>query len=248
VTFYLGTHQVNWLATLGVPLFVSRRRLETMKRLPRAAATWALDSGGFTELSMHGAWQLDARAYVAQVRRYRDDIGSLAWAAPQDWMCEPEMLRRTGLTVAEHQARTLANYLELRALAPELPIVPVLQGWARGDYLDHVDAYTAAGVDLLAEPLVGVGTVCRRQNTVSASLLLAWLADEGLRLHGFGFKRTGLASPGGRLLASSDSLAWSYDARRAEPLHGCEHASCANCARYAMAWREETLRQIGATS
>ena len=45
-----------------------------------------------------------------------------------DWMCEPAMLARTGLTVAEHQAGTVANYLELRAAAPELPFIPVLQG------------------------------------------------------------------------------------------------------------------------
>ena len=45
-------------------------------------------------------------------------------------MCEPFMLAKTGLTVAEHQARTVANYLELRSLAPELPFVPVLQGWS----------------------------------------------------------------------------------------------------------------------
>ena len=67
---------------------------------------------------------------MAAVRRYRDEIGGLEWAAPMDWMCEPFMLAKTGLTVAEHQARTVANYLELRSLAPELPFVPVLQGWS----------------------------------------------------------------------------------------------------------------------
>ena len=49
--FYLGTHQTGWLAKLDVPLFVSRRRLATLRKLPRAVGSWALDSGGFTELS-----------------------------------------------------------------------------------------------------------------------------------------------------------------------------------------------------
>lgn len=40
------------------------------------------------------------------------------------------MLARTGLTVREHQERTIANFLELRRIAPGLPFIPVLQGWA----------------------------------------------------------------------------------------------------------------------
>ena len=72
---------------------------------------------------------------MAAVRRYRDEIGRLEWAAPIDWMCEPFMLAKTGLAIAVHQAHTVANYLELRSLVPELPFVPVLQGWSRDDYL-----------------------------------------------------------------------------------------------------------------
>lgn len=49
--FYLGAHHPGWLAHAGVPLFVSYARLGPMKRLPRAAAPWALDSRGFSELS-----------------------------------------------------------------------------------------------------------------------------------------------------------------------------------------------------
>jgi hypothetical protein len=135
VNFYLGTHHPHWLERATFPLFVSHRPLAPRRRLPRARIPWALDSGGFTELSLHGRWQTSAAEYVAAVRRYRDEIGGLEWAAPQDWMCEPFMLVKTGLTVAEHQARTVANYLELHSLAPELPFVPVLQGWSLGDYL-----------------------------------------------------------------------------------------------------------------
>ena len=55
------------------------------------------------------------------VRRYADEIGNLAWAAAQNWMCEPWIVEETGLSVAEHQRRTIENYLELRTKAPELP-------------------------------------------------------------------------------------------------------------------------------
>ena len=54
-------------------------------------------------------------------------------------MCEPHLLKKTGLTVVEHQCRTVQNYLLLRELAPSIPFVPVLQGWKIGDYDRHVD-------------------------------------------------------------------------------------------------------------
>lgn len=241
--FYLGTHHPHWLAELDVPLFVSRRALNRFKRLPRARTAWALDSGGFTELSMFGGWTTSPRRYVADVRRYRDEIGALRWAAPQDWMCEPEILKKTGLTVQEHQQRTLDNYLELCELAPELPWAPVLQGWSMGDYFRHAEAYEAAGVALRDLPVVGVGSVCRRQSTTLASAVLAVLAADGLKLHGFGFKLQGLAAAAGSLV-SADSLAWSYAARRAPALPGHPHKSCANCAEYALMWRQEALRHL----
>jgi hypothetical protein len=86
-TFFLGTHQPHWLG-LGVPLFVSDRRLRRYRTLPRAGTGWALDSGGFTELSTYGHWDAGPTPaeYVARIRRYAVDIGQLAWAAPQDWM------------------------------------------------------------------------------------------------------------------------------------------------------------------
>ena len=111
----------------------------------------ALDSGGFTEISKHGRWTITPAEYIAAVRRYRDEIGGLDWAAPQDWMCEPEQLAMTGLTVEEHQRRTVDNLVELRDLAPDLPIVPVVQGWTIGSHLRCVEMYAAAGADLLAE-------------------------------------------------------------------------------------------------
>jgi hypothetical protein len=240
VKFYLGAHHPHWLRLAGVPLFVSRRSLGRYKTLPRAAAPWALDSGGFTELAMHGEWKTTPSDYVAEVRRYRDEIGSLDFAAPQDWMCEPAMLARTGLRVADHQQRSTNNYLELRALAPDLPFIPVLQGWSIVDYWCHAEQYEAAGVRLSTLPLVGVGTVCRRQHMGTASTILQSLHADGLRLHGFGLKLTGLRNAA-QFLASADSMAWSYNARREPPMLGHTHKNCANCMPWAMGWRERAL-------
>jgi hypothetical protein len=43
-------------------------------------------------------------------------------------MCEPWITAKTGRTVAEHQRRTVDNLVRLRGLAPDLPIIPVVQG------------------------------------------------------------------------------------------------------------------------
>ena len=205
--FYLGTHKPGWLDQTNVPLMVSRRSLLGRKSLPVARGPWVLDSGGFSELALSGAWSIDAQSYVEEVERFQAEIGNLQWAAPQDWMCEPRILGATGLTVQEHQHRTVANFIELRKLWPyqDCPIIPVLQGWTIPDYLDCVAMYQAEGIDLEAESLVGVGSVCRRQATREVAGLVMRLAGMGLQLHGFGVKGGSVVRP---LLESADSMAW----------------------------------------
>src|SRR5690242_3031627 len=97
---------------------------------------------------MYGGWTQSPRDYAAEWKVYRSEIGRLQWIAPQDWMCEPIVLAKTGKTVEEHQRLTVENYLELRSIDPEMPFIPVLQGWHPEDYLRCVDMYHAAGVDL----------------------------------------------------------------------------------------------------
>lgn len=245
--FYLGTHRPSWLAQLDVPLFVSHRTLRNRKTHPRARTRWALDSGGFTELSTYGEWRTTPADYVAAIGRYRDEIGQLEWCSPQDWMCEPFMVTKTGKTVAEHQRLTVDNFLELRTIAPDVPFVPVLQGWHPDDYLRHVDQYAAAGIDLPRLGRVGVGSVCRRQDTDMARHIFTRLTDLGIRPHGFGVKTTGLRAYGD-LLASADSMAWSFRARRAAtdrppgtPLPSCGKKACQNCAHFALEWRARVV-------
>lgn len=249
--FYLGTHRPHWLAFAGVPLFVSRTTIGKYKKKPVAIAPWALDSGGFSEVVLRGGWTITPAEYIKEVRQCRDEVGMMDWAAPQDWMCEPVALAATGLTIAEHQRRTVANFLDLVSMAPELPFIPVLQGWAPSDYVDHVEQYARAGVDLgNTASTIGVGTVCRRQGTGEAMRVLSAIksAIPKARLHGFGFKRAGIAQAR-HILTSADSLAWSYRARRDERMDGCEHkGKCVNCFRYAMAWRAETLSMHRAKS
>jgi hypothetical protein len=244
VRFYLGTHCVSqdfWDAE--VPLFVSRRRLVDRRGLPTARAEWALDSGGFTELSLFGEWRTSEDQYVRDVERFRDEMGELAWVAPQDWMCEPFMLEKTGLDVYAHIDRTVANFVRLRDRLGSL-VVPVLQGWTLDHYLACAHRYEDAGVDLAAEPTVGLGTICRRQDMVEAAVIVRRLAVvEGLPIHGFGVKVTGIRSYGD-ILSSSDSMAWSYNGRRNPGRCPNGRASCANCLHHALAWRTRLLSSL----
>ncbi|MBL1080298.1 hypothetical protein JK358_38475 [Nocardia sp. 2] len=256
--FYLGTHHPHWLSRTTAPLFISDVRLRDRKTLPRARGEWALDSGGFTQLQRYGNWDsVTPRQYVDRVRRYRDEIGGLNWAAPQDWMCEPMIIHGgrvgeirfagTGLSVPEHLRRSVGNLLDLRALDSTLPIAPTIQGFRRRDYELCLDLYAKAGIDLAAEPIVAVGSVCRRQNTREAAEIIAAIttAVPGIRLHGFGIKTSGLAEYGSQL-ASSDSMAWSDTARWEQILlPGCTgHSTCANCIRWAFLWRAKVLTAL----
>lgn len=244
--FWLGTHRPNWLERVDVPLFVSRNRLDKQHRLPRALGPWALDSGGYTALNHAGRWDITAEQYIEFVQRCAAEIGNLAWAAPMDWMCEPHVLANTGLSVRDHQDRTVANYLELRGRGP---FVPVLQGQHLPDYERCVDLYDTAGVDLRAEPVIGLGTVCRRQNAPEIARIVTELANAGLRLHGFGMKSQGLARVA-HLLVSADSMAWSTRGRMAwqhDRLTLCGHheGSCANCMAWALRWRDHVTDGLG---
>lgn len=257
--FYLGSHHVNWLAKVDVALFISRRVLWQRKTLPEALGRWALDSGGFTELNLYGRWVTTEDEYVADVLRFEQEIGGLDWVAPQDWMCEPFVLSKTGGSIEVHQRFTVDNFLRLRDQLGEL-VIPVLQGWTKDDYQNCWGLYEHHGVDLADEPLVGLGTVCRRQNTEQAATIVESL--QPLRLHGFGVKTSGLDTFGD-LLASADSMAWSVHARHNRVrddldslfdwptvmpcgrVHPNEHTakSCANCLEWALLWRTQLLQE-----
>lgn len=253
--FYLGAHHEKWIETapVEVSLFVSHRVLSKRKTLPRApeGRHIAIDSGAFTELSMYAEFKTSPEEYVEALARYDDEICDLAWAAPQDWMCEPFMLARTGLTVEEHQRRTVANFLRLRELwatygtHPECPVMPVIQGWEIDDYIRCVEMYEAAGVRLAEDyPVVGVGSVCRRQHTDEIGQIFATLAQADLPLHGFGVKIHGLRKYG-QWLTTADSMAWSSRGRRVPAACGSTtHKNEANCQVFALDWRERVLEVI----
>lgn len=180
---------------------------------------WMLDSGAFTTINKHGAYPDSPAAHALKIAHWHDTVPGLLIAVAQDYMCEAFVLEKTGLTIAEHQRLTIERYDELvaalRFLDCPVAVMPVLQGYAPEDYVRHLAAY---GERLTPGMWVGVGSVCKRQGDVKAirAVLRAIKhARPDLRLHGFGVKLTALKDPEvRRLLATADSMAWSFAARK----------------------------------
>lgn len=254
-TFYLGTHVLNHIEKTDVPLFVSFRRLRQRKKKKfNQKGIVCVDSGGFSELSLFGEWTISPNDYVKELNRLKDLGLKIKWAAIQDWMVEPVMLEKTGLTILEHQKRTVDSLKILREITNEIHFIPVLQGQTLDDYFQHFEMYEKAGFQLRKEEVVGVGSVCRRQSSYEIGKIMKGLYHKGLKLHGFGVKKKGIEKYG-HFLHSSDSLAWSYCARYSKKrckgcmkrinLKGKFPKNCANCLDYALDWRNQIINLGG---
>ena len=211
-TFYVGLHP-PWHAKHFDDAFISVNTLKT-RRKPLGAKRWILDSGAFTQILRKGCYTEPVEVYAAEIKRWSKE-GQLVAAVAQDYMCEPIMLAKTGLTVADHQRLTIERYDDLCACdTGGVPILPVLQGYDPADYAAHVRAY---GDRLTYGMWVGVGSVCKRNgkpDAIVAVLEAIKAVRPDLCLHGFGIKRISLADPRVRaLLHSADSMAWSFAAR-----------------------------------
>jgi hypothetical protein len=237
--FYLGTHKPTWLKRTDTPFFISNRAMRLIKFLKPAQGPWVLDSGGFTELNMYGEWTITPETYIEEVRRYVDRVGNLQWVAPMDWMCEPNVIKKTGKTVREHQKLTIDNYLILQQQLGNL-VAPVLQGWTIDDYLHHIEDYNKRGIDLSGYSTVGVGSICRRGAKDEISRIVHRLYEENIKMHTFGVKGAALKMihP---VIKSSDSMAWCMAASFDQPMEGHTHKKCSNCMEYALRWRERLL-------
>lgn len=172
-----------------------------------------MDSGAFTQISRFGGYPNPPEAYAAEIVRWSTN-GNLLCAVSEDYMTEPAMLERTGLTVEEHQQRTIERYDRIRAaVPPHIHILPVLQGYTPEEYVQCIALY---GQRLTPGIWVGVGSVCKRNGRPDAieAVLRAIKGERpDLRLHGFGLKLTALGNAYVREnLESSDSMAWSFGA------------------------------------
>lgn len=168
-----------------------------------------VDSGGYSLMLSEGEHP-PVDDYLDTVEEYEADL----WAV-QDYPCEPDILDRYGRTVGDHQRRTTQAAEECLTRSEGRGIsgtpVCVLQGWTVDDYLSHIDTLRDSG--LLTEH-VGIGSVCRRNQTDTIRTIIKSVDDElsgQHKLHAFGVKNKILSDPETRdALYSADTTAWYF--------------------------------------
>lgn len=218
--FYVGLHQPSDAQHFD-NCCIHVGRLEGRQK-PLGCKKLILDSQAFRILELHGEHRLSPAQYAAigaEIALLCDEIVLVT----QDYMCERYIFQKryehlgVRFTVADHQLLTISRYDALHFHAGQLglAVMPVLQGYAPHEYVDHIRQY---GRRLRSGMWVGVGSVCKRNGSPSSIrdvLYSIKRARPDLRLHGFGLKRTAMGWGWIRnALYSADSMAWSYAARR----------------------------------
>lgn len=219
--FFVGLHHPGDAENFKVACLSVNTLWTRKKPIPNVRAF--IDSGAYTIIHKHGHYP-ETHSVENYARRlftlWNEKTVSILVAVAQDYMCEPHIRAKTGLSTERHQRLTVDRYDALKAelerlFAGPIPfhLMPVLQGQEPEDYVRHIEMYG----DRLTEGMwVGVGSVCKRQGNVNAILEVLVAIKRvrpDLRLHGFGVKLTALANKCvRRLLRTADSMAWSYAA------------------------------------
>lgn len=177
----------------------------------------ALDSAGFVAaVKYHG--------YIWSMNQYLDLAAShdWAWYAGMDFCVEKE-IAGTQTDALFRIAETCRMYHELRQAARDRGMkdpMPIIQGWTVSQYLWCIDNFP-----LIDWPdLIGVGSMCRRhirgENGILAVIeALDKVLPPNTKLHCFGIKGPVMEIIGKHpRLASIDSLAWDFAARRDHPV------------------------------
>ncbi len=261
--FYLGTHRWSWIGALDVPLCISFQNIprhayqgdadqlgfDLTDQPGRPVAPWFLDSGAYGQITRHGQWPWTERVYASAVRSLLARTPGCVAVSAMDYPGEPAALAATGLTIAEHQARSTDSFLTLTELAPELPLIPPLQGdGTLPIYLRHLRHYASLGIDLATYPLVGLGTVCQITDPLKVWRVVDVLNyHHGLNLHVYGAATPAIPSIADRAV-SSDTMAWSRTARFGGRDQTCPagHRRCNNCPYAALDYRHRLLDAIAA--
>lgn len=140
----------------------------------------------------------------------------------------------------------VANLVQLREMAPDLPFIPVLQGFTLGEYVHGFDQYATACIDLAAEPIVMLGSVCRREATTEIHAIVTTPHARGItQLHASASSPLASAStvtcPPRPIPSPGPSTPAATGVR---PRGAPDTANTKNCASrlpYALAWRRRII-------
>lgn len=237
--FFTGIHHPSKASAVALAMVSANSLRHRRSHFP--VNEWIMDSGAFTTVTKHGGYPNGVEEYAEIIRRFAD-CGNLLAAVAQDFMCESFVLERTGLTVHDHQILTVQRYDSLKvADTAGVEIMPVLQGYAPAEYVEHLCMY---GHRLIPGMWVGVGSVCKRNSnpgSVVSVLEAIHTVRPDLRLHGFGVKITALRNERVReLFYSTDSMAWSFAAR----MQGRDSNDIQEAVRYAERVNSQPLQRV----
>jgi len=215
--FYLspasGT-QLKVVKTLKYPYVLVNFMTRLSKYIRRYAhgATLFVDSGGFPSSFIHNGYNRSDAEYLFFVKKVKAKFFAL-----RDYPCEPQLLKKHGVTVRDQIHRTLDHHIKLLELFERQDInsqpIPVIQGWEVEDYLYCIDMYEEHG---LIFDYMAVGSTCRRQAVKETQQVILAVRDElpNIKLHAFGVKLSVLNNKAvWDALYSADSSAWDYWAR-----------------------------------
>ncbi len=252
---YLGVWQVGHAKYIPQFMFSLRRLKKRKSPVPFNNHDWVMDSGAFSEININGKYTFTPEEYLKYIELHQPRL-----FFNMDYMCEPFVLEKTGLTIRQHQEKTIENQIKITDLLKNYNIkgefAGCIQGWNIDDYLHHIDMLKSQG--LITEKM-GVGSVCRRNSKKDIIEILQAVKQElpNTKLHGFGVKTDILKE---RIiydyLDSCDSMAWSFAGRRIKnkSCAVCEYPNaknCANCYHYMIKWydrlkivHDDTIKQI----
>lgn len=247
--FYIGVWTKKQVENLDYPFIISIKTLlnSNFEEVLRNKRDWMVDSGGFTELRSNGKYTFSIEEYLNEIERVEPNYFFV-----MDWMCEPSILKKTGLSIREHQINTLKNYLRMKKEFNNRDInsklCGVIQGWKKEDYLRHIEMLKERN---LITDLMGVGSICRRFADKEIIEILKAIKKElpNTKLHGFGVKKNILKYRiTHNLLYSCDSMAWSYKVRYGKKLD-CDNCispshSCRNCYKASKKWINKIEKTI----
>jgi len=262
--FYIGCYnqaQIKYVPKYFVYSFRQLRKRKSKIKVP-ANLEWMMDSGAFQEIFINGKYTYDVEEYQKAVLLHKPNV-----FVNMDFMCEPKNLKKTGLSIKEHQHLSTEHQVKLKDFADDndLCFMGTLQGWKPKEYLEHLDLLQERGI--LTE-ITGVGSICRRAATFKILDVLRVIrkaTPSWVKLHGFGVKKSLLKyKETYDLLYSVDSMAWSYAGRKAgekrvgiggnlfgKPCLVDENKmcyrhtdDCANCERYMLKWLNEVENLI----
>lgn len=142
---------------------------------PMVVNRWMMDSGAFSQINLYGDFIMSPEEYIKLACKFQYN-GRLACVVTQDYMCEPDVIKKLNETgnrasVRIHQKKTVERYIKLVDLAKkyhlQVPVMPVLQGWEVDDYWDHYCMYKSAfmagsGRMRWNPEWIGIGSTCKR--------------------------------------------------------------------------------------